>query len=349
MKYVELIGNDWNGTSQGANRHKNGKHDKESSCDPTEKISLVLSNKENGSKYEKRINMNSTLKSLFNSYADEHGISLRSLRFSYNGSILFLSSVGQKTPEDLEMKHLDVILVVSSKNTNSRTRASNKQLVATQAKVSCQTEEASKKIVRCKVKQEKKQPIKQQPRFLSNNEMIEREKLVHSKLLSKVFEEMDPQLKTTRQRLNDLTLERQACKAKRPNNRKKHTEVTPNSAFHTSAGGMGGKAGKVSFVVNVGRVENLYKTSKKRHGCKSAKVQSMAKLDLHGCTKDEAIQRLEASLKEWVDTAMHGIYPWVIPALIVCGGGNQILSETVEAWIRETETVAKVPKGSMPH
>jgi hypothetical protein len=47
-----------------------------------------------------------------------------------------------------------------------------------------------------------------------------------------------------------------------------------------------------------------------------------------------------------MDAAMKGEYPWVIPAVIVCGGGNQILSETVEAWIREKKNVANAPKRS---
>ena len=74
----------------------------------------------------------------------------------------------------------------------------------------------------------------------------------------------------------------------------------------------------------------------------------MPKIDLHGFTKDEALERLNLSLVEWVDAAMHGSYPWVIPAVIVCGGGNQILSETVENWIRDNKNVANAPKGSVP-
>jgi hypothetical protein len=53
-------------------------------------------------------------------------------------------------------------------------------------------------------------------------------------------------------------------------------------------------------------------------------------LDLYGCTREEAIARLTESLKKWVDTAMKGSYPFVITAVIVCGCGSQVLSETVK-------------------
>lgn len=41
---------------------------------------------------------------------------------------------------------------------------------------------------------------------------------------------------------------------------------------------------------------------------------------------------------------MKGEYPWVITVDIICGGGNQILSETVETWIKSKTNVANAPK-----
>eukprot|EP00956_Cyclotella_meneghiniana_P036123 scaffold121796_cov20-Cyclotella_meneghiniana.AAC.2 len=46
----------------------------------------------------------------------------------------------------------------------------------------------------------------------------------------------------------------------------------------------------------------------------------------------------------WVDTAMKGEYPGVIPVDVVCGGGNQILSETVKTWIKSKKNVVNVPR-----
>ena len=50
------------------------------------------------------------------------------------------------------------------------------------------------------------------------------------------------------------------------------------------------------------------------------------------------------SKHKWVNTAMNGNYPWVIQVKIICGGGYQILSETVDAWIREKKNVSNAPK-----
>jgi hypothetical protein len=70
-------------------------------------------------------------------------------------------------------------------------------------------------------------------------------------------------------------------------------------------------------------------------------------LDLHGLTREEALVKLEESLKVWVDTALKGSYPFVIPAMIVCGGGNQILSEIVQKWIKSKNNICNAPKNSI--
>ena len=67
-------------------------------------------------------------------------------------------------------------------------------------------------------------------------------------------------------------------------------------------------------------------------------------MDLHGCTREEALLRLDKSLDIWVDEAMQGSYPFVTQAVIVCGCGSQILSETVEGWIRENARVSNAPR-----
>ena len=107
----------------------------------------------------------------------------------------------------------------------------------------------------------------------------------------------------------------------------------------------GGKAGKSSYTINVGQVENLYKSSKRKYLPTKCSNQR-ACIDLHGLTSHEAIERLDKALIGWVDTAMKGEYPWVIPVDIICGGGNQILSETVKTWIKSKKNVANVPRCS---
>ncbi|KAL7453171.1 hypothetical protein ACHAWC_004842 [Mediolabrus comicus] len=62
-------------------------------------------------------------------------------------------------------------------------------------------------------------------------------------------------------------------------------------------------------------------------------------------SKVEALQALRKSLPNWNDLAMKGEYPWVIPVDIICGCGNQILSEVVTDWIKtENNKVRNRPK-----
>ncbi|KAL7523690.1 hypothetical protein ACHAXR_000289 [Thalassiosira sp. AJA248-18] len=108
----------------------------------------------------------------------------------------------------------------------------------------------------------------------------------------------------------------------------------------------GGKAGKSHYTIHVGEVENLYKTTKPNamlvsHPSASAPLET---LDLHGCTREEALTKLDESLKVWVDAAMQGSYPFVQSAMIVCGCGNQILSEVTSNWIGSNHNVSNAPK-----
>jgi hypothetical protein len=114
----------------------------------------------------------------------------------------------------------------------------------------------------------------------------------------------------------------------------------------SSSDGLGGKAGRTRFEINVGQPENLY-ISTKRIRSKPAGFLCLPTIDLHGCTQDEAIEKLDNILIEWLDIAMKGEYPWVLPATIITGAGNQILSETVEGWIKGNKSVANAPKGQV--
>ena len=104
--------------------------------------------------------------------------------------------------------------------------------------------------------------------------------------------------------------------------------------------GLGGKAGKSHYIVQIGEVRNLYKTSKKP----ISRAPQAISIDLHGVTKTEALQLLDKKLPQWHDLAMSGSYPFVIPVELICGCGNQILSEAVEGWIRGNEKVSNAPK-----
>ena len=150
-------------------------------------------------------------------------------------------------------------------------------------------------------------------------------------------------------RLNSLNLERQPRKQKKGKHQKKPRQVRDCVDYQVlPSSGIGGKAGKPYFNVHVGEVSNLYKTTKpsqKHKSSSSAASSAISTLDLHGFTQEKALQKLDESLITWVDAAMRGSYPFTIPTKIVCGCGNQVLSEVVEKWIHEHDQVANSPKG----
>ena len=106
---------------------------------------------------------------------------------------------------------------------------------------------------------------------------------------------------------------------------------------------LGGKAGKTQFIIQVGEVSNLYKTTKSSSAGRGRRQDDIM-IDLHGLTAEEAVYKLEKHLPTWIETAMKGTYPFVIPVKIVCGGGSQILAEVVENWIKQNDNVANAPK-----
>ena len=107
----------------------------------------------------------------------------------------------------------------------------------------------------------------------------------------------------------------------------------------------GGKAGRSQYLIQVGAEDHLHRTYKPsaRRGGARAPTRAPEEVDLHGMTRAEALVALEARLPRWVETAMTGAAPWVVTVRIVCGGGNQILSEAVAHWIREKRQVSKAP------
>ncbi len=156
--------------------------------------------------------------------------------------------------------------------------------------------------------------------------------------MTPVFGELHPLLKDIRTKLNDLTLQKAAPKVRKPSSRKKKGHTQPLMTL-TNDNCFGGKAGQVAYPILVGETASLYKTQKP-----SSAKKKLVTLDLHGLTKEEALEKLDGSLPAWVDTAMKGEYPWVIPVNVICGGGSQVLSDVVKEWIRTNRQVANRPK-----
>jgi hypothetical protein len=271
------------------------------------------------------------LKAIFNDYADKNSVSLKTLRFSYAGKTLFLSTVGKKSPDELGMTDNDSIEVHSAE-------------VAAPSNETQESHEAKKKSVTKKHKKARgksKKPKKDTYR-LKVVKSDEEHKEDHSLMLTKLFEEANPRFKVIRQQLDALNLFKQQPKTKVQT--KTLSQICPCSKSNPTSEGVGGKAGKTHFVVNVGEVSNLYKSSKSIHNVSSP---SSSIIDLHGCSRAEAIFRLNAGLDNWNKQAMTGSYPFIHSVSIICGAGSQILSEVVEKWIAEKPNVCNAPKAKI--
>ena len=274
---------------------------------------------------------NSILKHQVERYALNRGVSLKSLRFSFKEKPLFVSSLGQQTLADLGIQDLDEIVVTSITNNNSnKENVVNNPVQLHKGKTKKKKNNQTKKV--------KKQPIQRLEPIMTSKDY----KAQHSFAFTKVLEELQPRLKEIRMGLNALDLQ---CQPKKMKNIAGKKNTIQEAVNHSLPGPeIGGKAGKSHFVIQVGEAQNLYKTTKpstvsyqQRHSI------SIPTLDLHGCTKDESIVKLNESLEVWFDIAMTGSYPFVITAVIVCGCGSQVLSETVQDWIKSTSRVRNAP------
>ena len=265
-------------------------------------------------------------KELLTRYAYDNDTSIKSLRIKHNGKLLFISSIGKKLPEQLSIADADIIEVTIIQSTPAE-----EQLKQPSPK-------GKNKKKNNKKNHKKSNKKRAQPLVIQKTEV--ELKVEHSKLLGKVYEEAEPTFKEIRQRLNAMNLERTKPKQKRI--QPKTTESVEVVDNPLDDGQLGGKAGRTQFIIQVGEVLNLYKTTKPSSG--RGKRQEDTLVDLHGLTAEEAVYRLDKSLPDWIETAMKGTYPFVIPVKIVCGGGSQILAEVVDNWIRQNDNVANAPK-----
>jgi len=322
--YINQISEDWDvsGAKKLAMRR---------SLNPATDVSIEIVLVDSSSKAETKISCGSmTMKLLFKQYAEEKAIPLRRLRFSYNGGTLFLSSVGNQTPQELNIVNLDSILVTDSE---ASARVESEDTSSDESKENKSTARQKKK---CK----KSSPKRKQQRRASwagperVMDMDEHLRQLHSLRLSRVFAEAALQFEEIRQKLNAMNLVCSLPKGK--TSRKLPVAIEPVDFNPGNNIGLGGKAGVSSYEIHVGESEHLYKATKP--------LGTIFSVDLHGLTRDKALSVLDSKLPEWVDVAMRGAYPWVSSGVIICGGGNQILSEAVDQWIKNHANVAKAPK-----
>jgi DNA-nicking Smr family endonuclease len=286
MNFVGSVNEDWEGKS----RKSSLKSSLQSNVSDDDDITLVIGDD------TFRVSPFMPLKTVFNEYAENNSVSLKSLRFTYAGKTLFLSTAGKKTPDELHMLDNDVIEVHSTQEAEPSDE--DKQTQKTK-KTGSKKQKKS-----CKKTRSKPKKGSSKIEFVNSDEEYKEE---HSRILTKLHDEADPIFKEIRQRLNALNLLKQQPKSKAQS---KKAET------------------------------NLYKSSKSL-GIVSSNVSI---IDLHGCTQEEAISRLNEGLKEWNELAMLGQYPFIHPVTIVCGAGGQVLSESVEKWIGQQHNVSNAPK-----
>jgi DNA-nicking Smr family endonuclease len=314
-------------------------HDMEASEDeekPTT-IDIVFVDKSSSNEVTLRHAYDGKMKTLLSRYAATRGVPLKSFRFKYDNRMLFVSSSGSKSPYDLGMQERDVIYASRLGNDDAKPNIAEET-----TKKSCLSQGGSgAKKVKGKKKGKKKVPS--QPTYSTMDEE-ERLRRVHSKMLSRVFDEANPRFKKIRQQINSLALEQTPPKSKSLSPRARAREPTAAGVSDIESFSLENKAIKSRFNIIAGEVSNLYKSTKPSKKMKTKPQEESITIDLHGYTKEAALDKLDASLPSWIDAAMHGDYPFVIPVTIICGAGGQVLSEVVEKWIRENERVAKARK-----
>ena len=295
---------------------------------PKEEVNeyMFIQCKEGNITCRKVVQYGKPLKEFLTRYADDRQTCIKSLRIKRNERTLFISSIGKKTPLDLGIKEDDIleITIIQSTPVETITKEQPKQ------------PSKGKKNKKHK-KSKKKRPVQIAPP--EDEQEIAKKQWMFS--LYRVFAEAEPTFKEIRQRLNALNLERTRPKQRTSPSKAKPVEVVDNPLGDDSQ--LGGKAGKTQFIIQVGEVSNLYKTTKPS-SIGRGRRQDDIMIDLHGLTAEEAAFRLDKHLPTWIERAMKGTYPFVIPVKIVCGGGSQILAEVVENWISQNDNVANAPK-----
>ena len=167
---------------------------------------------------------------------------------------------------------------------------------------------------------------------------------LHSKSMESVLNDLRPKLKCIRDELAANCLKNDPPKKRVSVVVGKEKENSlPDTSMSIPKEDTLGKAGKSVYPILVGEASNLFKiTQGLRRRLSPIQVDL---LDLHGCSRYKALGKLRKGLREWYDEAMRGEYPFVVSVDIICGKGQQVLSELVAQFIRDHPQVANRPKG----
>jgi DNA-nicking Smr family endonuclease len=274
--------------------------------------------------------MSSCLDAIFGCYASKSGQSMKSVgSLVYKGTRYFPSSSKNITTKALGVNSGDTFIVSPScpsipSNDDEPNAASTTKAEKKTKAVSVRTSEQRKPWA-----------------GVIDTDNEDHHKKVHSSKMELVWKEAEPKFEVIRKELNDLTIKRTKPKVRSKSEAPQRIPFTPLE-HNVDSVGLGTKAGKWSYKVLVGSVDNLYKTSKK--SSKTVHRKPKFTLDLHGHTAEQALGALNINLQNWNDTAMKSNHPYVIQVEIICGKGGQVLSEVVEKWVKSQNNVANAPK-----
>ena len=284
---------------------------------------ITIADKSKGTKQDIYINRTTKIKVMMALFAGS-----KCCRIVHRGKSVFLSDGGdEKRLNEIGVREKDVIILIE-KTTTSKVNEEKALLLANgdnYCRKSAVHDTARKSMPRPRRTSSRKSSV--------DYDIVVPDRVKHSGLLTRVFEEAEPMFVRRRRMLNELAIKK--CIPKVRNSQIKTEGSDPLCPSIFSHVDVRGKAGKVHFSVTVGEPDFLYRTSKVHVN----KIRSCLTLDLHGCTKGEAIEKMNGLLPVWMATAMKD-HPYTVNVNIVCGGGHQILSETVEGWIKSQKNVA---------
>ena len=318
MNVVGSIGADWCGTS--SPKRKSQQRSSSKTSDGT-KIQIILvddTNEDERHSFGFDIGSSTTLKTVFNEYAEKRSVSLRSLRFSYAGKTLFLSSVGNRTPEEMQMRDQDVISVhdtnkPSSQESSSNGNANNQTNKSSSPKKSKPTSSKSgSSSKKNKGKNKKAKGTKEKHPIYSSTLSIEGYKAQHSKVLSKLHEEVQSQLKDT----DEIECIGFGTSATQAEKERRRTRTSPSSLVVLNVKSclltqvLVGKLVSHTFLCKLGRYRICTRLPNQLFSSRSSSSNTPV-LDLRGCTREEALVKLDDSLNVWIDIAQRGNYPFV--------------------------------------
>ena len=274
-----------------------------------------------------------TLVALFLSKLDRPPKTIRRLIIGQRSETIFMSKSAKDSLKSIGVRNDDRLVVIDSNFSLTESQSQPTKSLASRVTGSGKTKHH--------YPTPKRKKKKQQLGYSQDN-TIQDDKLEHSKKLTLLFQAAEPVLRERRKLLNDLAIKNSPPKPKKPNNEHIQPDLGKSNQSQFSEI-MGSDTEKTRFDILVGDENYLYKSfklSKTDH----RDSQLHYTIDLHGYSKDGAINALNKNLSLWTDAAMKEP-PWTVSVTIICGRGKQILSEVVQKWINDNECVINRPKG----